>query len=72
MSISSCALGYMLFYMGYDVKNPSYELLSGTAELGIRLAVSWFPAIFMAISLFLTFRYKMRKCDHEIIQHIIK
>lgn len=72
LSLSSGALGYMLFYMGYDVNNPSYEMLSGTAELGIRLAVSWLPAIFMAISLFLTFRYKMRKRDHEIIQQVIK
>ena len=58
--------------MGYDVNNPSYEMLTGTAELGIRLAVSWLPAIFMAISLFLTFRYKMKKRDHELIQQVIK
>ena len=72
LSISSGALGYMLYFMGYDTQNPDYSMLSGTAELGIRLAVSWLPAIFTAISLFLIFRYKMRKRDHEIIQQVIK
>ena len=72
LSISSGVLGYMLYYMGYDTKNPSYTMLSGTAEFGIRLAVSWLPAIFTAISLFLITRYKMKKHDHEVIQRVIK
>ncbi len=71
-SLSSGALGYMLYYMGYDTKNPDYSLISGTAELGIRLAVSWLPALFTVISLILIFRFKMKKRDHEIIQQVIK
>ena len=72
MSISSGALGYMLYYMGYDVNNPNYDMLSGSAEMGIRLAVSWLPAIFTVISLILIFCYKMKKRDHELIQAAIK
>ncbi len=72
LSLSSGALGYMLHYMGYDPAVAEYTKLTTTAEFGIRLAVSWLPAIFMIIALILTFRYKMRKRDHEIIQDVIK
>ncbi len=72
LSISSGVLGYMLYYMGYDTKNPTFEMLSGTAEFGIRLAVSWLPALFTAISLYLITRYKMKKHDHEVIQRVIR
>ena len=72
LSLSSGALGYMLHYMGYDPDVADYTKLTSTAEFGIRLAVSWLPAIFMVIALILTFRYKMRKRDHEIIQDVIR
>ena len=71
-SFVSGILGYSMYFFGYDTKHPEYENLSTTAEFGIRLIVSWLPAIFAIISLILIFRFKMTKRDHEIIQDVIK
>lgn len=71
-SFSSGAVGTMLFHMGYDTKTPDYAMLSDSAELGLRLTVSWLPAFFALISLILIFSFKMKKRDHEMIQAAIK
>lgn len=65
-------LGYSMYFFGYDTTNPDYASLTNTAEFGIRLIVSWLPAIFAVISLILLFTFKMKKRDHEIIQAVIK
>lgn len=65
-------LGYSMYFFGYDTTNPDYASLTNTAEFGIRLIVSWLPAIFAILSLVLLFTFKMKKRDHEIIQAVIK
>ncbi len=65
-------LGYSMYFFGYDTTKPDYDSLTNTAEFGIRLIVSWLPAIFAILSLVLLFSFKMKKRDHEIIQAVIK
>lgn len=67
-------LGFFLQFIGYDTTNLSsieYAALSNTTKFGIRLIVSYLPAVFAIISLILIFRFKMKKRDHEMIQSVI-
>lgn len=71
-SFSSGAVGFMLDKMGYSTKHTKYSMLTKSAEFGLRLSVSWLPALFALISLLLIFSFKMKKKDHELIQAAIK
>lgn len=68
-------LGITLDAVGYDttnVENIFPENLAYSAEITLRMMISWLPVIFAIISLILIFRFKMKKRDHEIIQQVIK